>query len=445
MLIRFTKVVSGVFVAAAITACAEGPKGEKGDPGEKGPGFETGQSISAVQPTSVLLGRRIQVQISGFATAWNEQVQVAFGSGITVLKVTVASPTALVAEIEVASSAAPGVRTITVTQGTSIASFANVFEVKAPYLVQVLAPVTQLSATVARLQRGADSLRMPSSLDEIEFHLPDGLDAQIFAVTRDTADIFIATDRDVTPGAKEIGVVLFPGAADEYTFAFTLTVGAGSSSDAVVGTPVTGALPAFASKAYRFTSATAGYISITISGAGAGPVAFAIDDSGAFSGLLGQTLEATAFSVTADRVFYVVVFDFAGDAGQFTLSLSPSELTAEVEPNDAETQAQTLGPLPIVIGGSLTLEAADVVDVFKVTLGAEMIGKQLHFEMFGGEADVAVEVKPSGGSPIAFGPNLFDFPLTTPALAVAGEYLFTFALPSSLAFDGDYFIAVSAL
>jgi hypothetical protein len=37
-------------------------------------------------------------------------------------------------------------------------------------------------------------------------------------------------------------------------------------------------------------------------------------------------------------------------------SLSRSELTAEVEPNDAETQAQTLSDrFRIVSGGSLTL------------------------------------------------------------------------------------------
>ena len=82
----------------------------------------------------------LSVAITGQFTNFAQGTsQVSFGAGITVNSVTVASLTSLTANISIASNAAPGPRTVTVTTGAEVASLASGFTVLSttPVLVTV--------------------------------------------------------------------------------------------------------------------------------------------------------------------------------------------------------------------------------------------------------------------------------------------------------------------
>lgn len=95
----------GLLAATALGCAGEpGARGAKGDPGESGVDGGAGSgatgkpSLSGVAPGSVFLARAVDVTLSGAGTAWTEAVTADFGAKITVKALTVASPTALVAQ-----------------------------------------------------------------------------------------------------------------------------------------------------------------------------------------------------------------------------------------------------------------------------------------------------------------------------------------------------------
>src|SRR5262249_17487341 len=95
----------------------QGPKGDPGQEGTQGPPGVATPSLSAVIPQDVWLDRRVDVTISGDQTSFDDQATVSFGDGIQVDSVKAASPSALLATIEVSGNAAPGPRDVTVTDG----------------------------------------------------------------------------------------------------------------------------------------------------------------------------------------------------------------------------------------------------------------------------------------------------------------------------------------
>ena len=88
--------------------------------------------IQSLAPVMGQLGQTLPVTITGQFTHFVQGTsQVSFGSGITVNSATVASSTTLTAQISIAPGAALGVRTVTVTTGTEVASLNNGFSVEA--------------------------------------------------------------------------------------------------------------------------------------------------------------------------------------------------------------------------------------------------------------------------------------------------------------------------
>ncbi len=75
--------------------------------------------------------------LSGAGTAWTDQVKVSFGEKITLDKLTVASPTALVARVTVAPDAATGPRDIVVSDAENELVYKGAFHVEAPISVAV--------------------------------------------------------------------------------------------------------------------------------------------------------------------------------------------------------------------------------------------------------------------------------------------------------------------
>ncbi|HQP38698.1 MAG TPA: hypothetical protein PLI95_26110, partial [Polyangiaceae bacterium] len=83
---------------------AQGPEGKEGPEGPAGKDAVGSPSISAVTPSSAFLGRSVDVVISGNGTTWDAATTVDFGADITVKNLVVASPTAIVATLDVGNT-----------------------------------------------------------------------------------------------------------------------------------------------------------------------------------------------------------------------------------------------------------------------------------------------------------------------------------------------------
>jgi probable HAF family extracellular repeat protein len=103
-------------------------------------------TLTAIIPNSGQQGQQnLSIALSGQNTHWAQGTTANFGAGITVVSVTVNSPTSATAVINVDAAAAIGPRTVTVVTNSETASFANGFSVTAgtPVLISVL-PATGL-------------------------------------------------------------------------------------------------------------------------------------------------------------------------------------------------------------------------------------------------------------------------------------------------------------
>ena len=157
------------FLSAALligTTGCEGPAGPQGLPGEGTPGLDGEQgdpgpptdgdpSISGVSPHVVYFDRIVEVTISSAGTDWSSDTRVDFGDGIEVLNTHVASPTALVATIEVSPDAAEGPRMVTATDGALELTFGgDAFEVTSPLDIEISTPAMVIpgSAVVASVR-----------------------------------------------------------------------------------------------------------------------------------------------------------------------------------------------------------------------------------------------------------------------------------------------------
>ncbi len=87
--------------------------------------------LTSIVPAGGLQGQSFSVAITGQNTHWVQgTTQVSFGAGITTTAVNVSSATSLSAQIAIDAAATVGLRTVTVTTGSEVASVANVFNVQ---------------------------------------------------------------------------------------------------------------------------------------------------------------------------------------------------------------------------------------------------------------------------------------------------------------------------
>lgn len=115
------------FLALALgltTAAACGSDKDMPTPG-------TTPTASGVFPAQAFTGRDAHIEISGDATTWDSSATVSFGAGITVNKVTVASPTDLFADITIDPGATLGARDVTVSDN-GMFTLSQAFQVVSP-------------------------------------------------------------------------------------------------------------------------------------------------------------------------------------------------------------------------------------------------------------------------------------------------------------------------
>lgn len=429
------KSLMGGLVALAIAGCTGpvGPQGEpgqsgaKGEKGDQGEGFEGGPSISAVFPTGAFLGESATVQISGFATEWTSAATVEFGQGVTVKSVTVASPTALIAEIEVAPNATPGIRTVTVTEGSAVAKFENVFAVKPVVDVEVLGTVTQGSVSVLRLRSNLASVALPTD-EEVTSNL-DGSNGMLiipFAATDAYVDLLLLTDMTAAASAQEVVITMFPNTSNERVVPLSVTVGAANVANVQVGAQTVSMAAPFQSTAFKIAATEVSAFDIRVSASGKTPKVFMFDATGAIDGLLTYSAGLSS-GLDANDFVYAIVWDETGASGydaQLDVGLvTIGATTTEMEQNGDLATAQALDAVPMNVQASFS--ALDDVDYFKVTVTAAEVGKRLHVRTWPGHAtaDAVVEIVAANGTSLGVSNDVnYHEDLVSAPIAAAGEY-----------------------
>jgi hypothetical protein len=455
-------VALGVFgVMGLVAAACGGSAGPKGDPGAKGDpgpagtgsGANATPSISAIEPATAFLTRSAHVTISGYATSWTDTTKVDFGTGVTVSNVHAASPTALVADIAVAKTAAVGPRDVTVDKQT----YKQAFAVRPPASVTMEGALAQGGIAVAKIKLEDTSTPFDttatvdilgnSTYTNLAFTASAGITpSSIMKVTTNDVEVIVLVDVDAKASAADLELVSGPAsdAANDVEFPMPggLTVTARSAT-ALGATAATGTVKAaYDSTLYSYAPTAASNIVdflATSTATGANPTFALLPKSGHFADFIGFFQPASAGGGSTATVlptntdpYYAIYWDNSGTTGAYSLgvtSTAPGATHATATGDGTKTTAVAATALPFVLtGGSLATTTSQ--DWVKVTATAADVNKSLRVQTVGDSlTDVAVTVYAADGttavttSPIETGGPV-DGSVT---LTTAGAYYVAFA------------------
>jgi hypothetical protein len=367
-------------------------------------------SVSGVFPASAFTGRKVRVEVSGDVTGWSSGATVNFGDGVTVDTVTVASPSALFADITIANDATLGARDVTVTDGGESLVLTAAFELDAAVDIQFNGTVAQgsvatftvanhdLSTLFDTTAEGGD-IFTPPTFTHVQFTSPAGVRLSVGSVTEFaiTGTAFFDVDAASGPVAVHSG----PDGDQTVSSSGELTVTPRTATALTSGTPAAGNVGApFETSLFEFTPGTAPSIT-TMAALSSDPNAtpgFALlPASGKFDDLLSFGASAAQIQETGSDKFYLVYFDNSGFSGYpFSLratSATAAATAAEAEPNETEAQAKLATALPFLLT-TATLSSVDDVDFVSLDVVAGQIGKRIHVLTAGGDpqTDTVVEV-----------------------------------------------------
>lgn len=460
-----------ILVTAVVSCTGEagtpGPKGDPGDDGEPGAGTSE-PSLSAAVPTSAFLARTLDVTLSGARTAWSDQVKVSFGEKITVDKLTVASPTALVARITVAPDAATGTRDITVSDGTTELVYKGAFEVEAPLKLTVTGAPAQGSIFFVHARdldfetpfdtTQAGSIFSPTYPNVALVSAP-GNDATLASVSEYAVDyrVFVDVDAAAIPVTASIlsgpkgDVIEFPYPA-AYTVAprAAIPLATGKVTKISLNNPGESALLSYAP-----SDAALKIIDVVSStnDVNATPLGYFLPTSGKFTDRFAVAPAATFASSAASRV-YAIYADYYAYGG-YDLDVTVAETSAqggvEVEPNDSKNLAISNGAViaPWVTQAATLADGSDE-DWYALTLDAADVGKMIRAQTSSADplTDTVVDIfELQGNALVPVGPkgapshdNGYLDELTSVPTTAAGTYLVKVSAssyfdPSHVAYD----------
>jgi hypothetical protein len=463
-------------VVGAIAACGgqtgpqgqQGQQGSKGDPGTAGSstGANATPSISDIQPAGAFLARAAHVTISGYATSWTDATTVDFGAGIQVANVHAASPTALVADITVAKTAAAGPRDVTVNDKAGKTTYKQAFTIKPPATVTVQGSLAQGSIAIANIKLEDQSTPFDTTgtsnpltgqvtYTNLALTAPAGVTATIQQASANLVSYLILTDVDAAASPSDLDLVSGPAgdtANDvEFPAAGALTVTARTATplgaDAFPGTIKT----AYDSALCSYTAgSSAAIVDVAASSTvkGANPSFALLPKSGHFADLIGYFQPTSGGSSTTTLLpasgdeYYAIYWDNSGTTGAFSLgaTATPPAATHATTANDGtKAGAVAATALPFVLTGG-SLAATTSMDWVKVTVAAADAGKSLHIQTVGDAlTDVAVTVyQTDGTTPVNSTPLESGGPVDgTVPVATAGTYYVVFAA-GQLAFDATH-------
>jgi hypothetical protein len=412
--------LSGLFVVASVTSgCgSEGPQGPAGKDGTGNP------SISAVFPQSLFAARTDTVLIAAVGTDFSEvkNPAVSFGAGVTVSKVTVASPTALLVDIAVSATAADGKRDVEVKQEGTTLTLKGAFEVDHAVKVKAVRG-TLAQGSVAILQIAnvdfANPFDTTSTGDgvftEIEYTnfklgaVPAGTKVTLNSVSEYKAELLVLMDVDADtkggdlvlksgPTGKEVDVIIPAG----------LAVAERKATNLVNGTPSTGEVKtAYESGLFTFAPASAdkSVVEFTVasSNADASPALLVLPKSGKFTDMLGGAAAFVSVTTSTDP-FYAVLWENAGAVYDYSLvgrSTKPAFVANEAASHANVAAAQPITALPALIENAKI--AKSKAGYFKVVVTGEDAKKKLFVATLAGDKEADPVLQLVDGSDKAIG------------------------------------------
>jgi Bacterial pre-peptidase C-terminal domain/Quinohemoprotein amine dehydrogenase, alpha subunit domain III len=439
---RACGVVGALFVGAVVVGCtgAQGPAGKEGPPGTGSP------SVSAVTPSSAFLSRTVDLTIAGSGTSWDSSTTVAFAeAGVTVNKVTVASPTGLVVNITIGGTATVGPTDVTVSDGSSKEVYAGAFQIEAPLVVTVDPPAgvpqgglanlhvvmldltTPFDPNTTTVTLGSSDLLM-SEPEPTDYAFDLTVEADVLAATG-TFDMDVQSDSVDSPAAQSFKIA----ARQPMTLASTTT------ATGMISTELDTSLFQYtpASAAQRFVQFTVGSMAGQVSGS-------VIPKSGKYADAIASNFAIRqGQGTTSTDALYVVVGDSDGLFGA-----GPTPADFELVPFDAlctavaqETQtastniqtaatAQAVTTLPALVNGTLGFGNVDptmATDFYSFTVPAG--ATKIHVATGGDPLDDTVL-------------QIFDGTMTSVATSDDLDYQEDLVFPVQS--TGTYYVSVSA-
>jgi hypothetical protein len=401
-------------------------------------------SVSGASPAIGFLARTLDVRLSGFDTAWSDQSTVDFGQGVTVNKVSAASPTALVVNVTIDASAPTGPRDITVTDGKNAEPYKMAFSVESPIKITIQGQVAQGSLASVHVDNRdfenlfdttsvSPGLFQPPVFTNIDIAAPPGAALVVGNVTPFGIDATLTVDVMAGVTKADLDVVSGPKGGTQVHFPFPGALDIQARTPAMLPTGDTAGMVAkpFDSTLFIFTP-SAGFSVADLKVVGddmtAAPSYALLPKSGKFADLIAFTSANTFVTSSADP-YYVIFADTSGVAGyNFTLTRAETAATkgAETEMNNTKAMANTVPSLPYVVMDA-TLAGATDEDWFKVTAVAGDVGKKIRVLTFAGDpmTDTLVDVFQMDGTTSLGGPSSdgdFHENFLSDTLAAAGTY-----------------------
>lgn len=366
------------------------------------------ETVNGVFPSSGFLGRTLRVEVTGDNTSWGSDNSLDFGPGITVSKVSIASPTTIFADIVISDTAAPGLRDVIVT-GDGGGALNDAFQLTSPIVVEFRGSLAQGSVVNFKIHNFDflhpfdDTCTLDAGFfgcleyGNVNMQTAPGVNGQLGLVSPYVLEGTLFVDLDAMSGpfaissGAEAPVISPLGAQLEIT-PRTATALAGGMTTATVAT-------AFESHFYEVTTDVNQLSRFTAAADAGAPRIYVLPESGSFLDMIDAGATAAALSQTAGKL-YVVVADASGESGfSYTLRQNPLALTTLAEAdasgaNDTSGTAQNAGtnfPM-LVTGGKITSDTDE--DWYRFTVPAGSTTKSVRVLTAGGDplTDLAVEI-----------------------------------------------------
>lgn len=441
---RTLRTLACIVPALLLAACGSGDPGPAGPAGPAGPGAADEPSVSGIVPNRAFLARKLDVTISGFGTKFDAATTVDFGAGITVDKLTVASPTALVASITIDKFAQAGARDVSVNAGGKASVYKGAFGVESPLKLALHGPVAQGGIVFATAQ-GKDlgtpfdttsesgGLLAPPVFVGLKATDNPGMTASISDVQLYTASFTLTIDVTAPAGQKPFSITSGVDAADQVEFPFPegLNVAARQPTPLTSGTAASASFTnGYDTTLYSFTppaGPTAVDFTLTGTAQGASPRLVVLPKSGKFNDLISAGTSSLLATAAADP-YYLIAFDPSGTKGyqvQVKAVATAATAAAEAANNNTSGTAQVASSLPFILQNA-TLSDANDEDWIAITAAAGDVGKKIRVVTSGDpKTDTLVEVFRSDGTTTLGGPSGdFDYPEDhlSAAIPAAGTY-----------------------
>jgi len=385
---------TAVLLALALTGC-KGPEGVQGEPGPPGPGANP--NISLLSPSTVYLGRILQVTVSGSGTQFADDTEVDFGEGVEVLNTHAASEAALVVTIEVTTDAPTGTRDVVVGSGDDALVYDMAFNISpAVRLSETLGSVAQGSILFGEVElldvsqpldttTTGDGLFTPLIFTNLAIsgaEEPDKVYGTVDAAQPFGLSYTMFLDIDAAAGPTDVEIASGPDLGGISVALGALDVTARTAELLSAGTTSITAPDAYGSALYRIEPTAGQLVSLSIDSTGGLPSFILVPGSGHMDDFIDFTASTT---FTATGPLYLVYWDNSGEGGysaDLNLSIINPTTTVESEPNDTCGGGAAVD-LPLLATASLF--DIDDVDWVAVNVTADDIGKRLHMVTLPGD------------------------------------------------------------